>query len=98
MHHLHYGQGHTGGCHQKKVSNWMRCWPCQSKKAKGPQEFFLGLLILPLTSHHVRLQVPLAEFCLTVIIASSLGGGYGCHNIQVQLQEQTFVRNSVRCL
>lgn len=43
----------------------------------------MGLLILHLISHYIPLHVPLAEFCLTAMIASSLGGGHGCHNIQV---------------
>ena len=43
----------------------------------------MGLLILHLTSYYVTLRVPLAELCLTAMIASSLDGGHGCHNIQV---------------
>ena len=51
-------------------------------KIKGALRLFLvGLLILHLTSHYLHLRVPFAEFCLTAMIASSLDGGHGCHNI-----------------
>ena len=43
----------------------------------------MGLLILHLTSDYTHLQVPLTEFYLIAMIASSLDGDHRYRNIQV---------------